>query len=131
MSAAHNAGFSVQLQVQLPVGYLYLLYCGLYMYARALSNKLCGLGRSVANPPSYAFCATALATKADTSLILCRGGSVAPDALSSSVTMRATASAAAINCSSRSLVQRLMRVPRAAGHGSGSSKYSQGWFQCL
>ncbi len=51
------------------LAYRYLLYCGWYMLCRAASYRLCGLGSAVAKPPSYAFCATALATAADTSRI--------------------------------------------------------------
>jgi hypothetical protein len=54
-----------------------------------------------------------------TSRIWCSGGSVSPCARSSSVTIRATASAAAMNCSSRSRVHREIMVPRAGGWVGG------------
>eukprot|EP00955_Chlamydomonas_euryale_P065648 359300-Chlamydomonas_euryale.AAC.11 len=57
------------------------------------------------------------ATPADTFRMLPMRGITHPRVKSSRVTMRATASAAAMNCSSRSLVQPDMSTPRPTPEG--------------
>lgn len=67
-AAKHPARPPPTSRIAAAIDHLYRLYCGMYMARCAVSTRLCGLGSAVANPPSYAFCATARATLADTSL---------------------------------------------------------------